>query len=573
MMTHATSGVSFRRWQHSVIAEIAPFVTLQKRHLRQRFSVENKKRYQKWQQDSVLCPSHARTVMVPRSLAQASNHVIKNCGLRRRTLRKDTQKLHDFLFGRRVVSSVPVEQGIESDFHPTLMYGPREAVTFLAARQPLCYGATHMVLKELQLRRPDFIPTNVLDFGTGTASAIWATESVWPTAVELSANVDRTQFVQSGAAEDTLPQRSYVGVDLSLHMLEIASTLLTSAQLKSTSSDTHEARVGSGPAKSRADDHTENSCRSDIISDSEADEEYHNPEVPKNVTFRQTIPVPSADVPAYDLVTSAFSLCEIKSAKLRRSTVLELWRNTSDCLVLVESGNIQGFSLIQEARDTLIEATAASDDGEIIAPCCHMLSCPRADAMGFPPATAGRGMHLRTSAVPHGGIGEAEKKPCHFPIRAAYPQTQRFGPMETRSGIRTEKISYLVFTRKRATTDTTTRVGRIVSALQHRSGHVSMHVCTTAATLPLPATPHREDRASRRRKMGDEAGVAAVADAPAPPSMVAIKGNSCDDASVIRVVTVPRSGGKDAWRDCKARQWGDVVPLMYPKLVVAQPQG
>lgn len=419
-----------------------------------------------------------------------------------------------------------------------------------------------MVLKELQLRRPDFAPSNVLDYGTGTASAIWAVETVWPSTVNSTSTVLHVNSTKGDDAECTTPPRAYVGIDLSLPMLEIAANILETAEKQ------HIPCANVTPQRDvKLDDSSvkELPCTASPTGEFQepqpAELEQQCTEVPKNVTFRQTIPVPTAGEPAYDLVTSAFSLCEIKSAKLRRSTLLELWRNTSDYLVLIESGNIQGFSLMQEARDTLIGATAGdNDDGVIVAPCTHMLSCPRAD--------------VATSSD-----GSAAMKPCHFPIRAEYPQTQRFGPTETKSGIRAEKISYLIFARKRPQ-HASGHVGRVVGAMQHRSGHLSMQVCTTEATLPLAAAtrPH-----GRNARDGDGDAVAASATCASSggawqSTRPRARGAGStrrheDDSSVIRVVTVPRSGGKDAWRDCKTRQWGDVVPLDYPKLIVAQPQG
>ena len=61
---------------------------------------------------------------------------------------------------------------------------------------------------------------------------------------------------------------------------------------------------------------------------------------------------------------SNHTLCELPSQRSRLSTLELLWQRTTDYLVLIENGNHQGFSLLDEARDWLIEKGQAA----IIAP-------------------------------------------------------------------------------------------------------------------------------------------------------------------------------------------------------------
>ena len=52
------------------------------------------------------------------------------------------------------------------------------------------------------------------------------------------------------------------------------------------------------------------------------------------------------------------SLCELPDASVRHLMLANLWQHTGEYLVLVEMGNAQGFALIMEAREMLLEMAA-----------------------------------------------------------------------------------------------------------------------------------------------------------------------------------------------------------------------
>lgn len=65
-----------------------------------------------------------------------------------------------------------------------LQYRADETVAYVASRMPAIYAACHRVLREVRRRSPDFAPKNVLDFGAGPSSALWAMRAVWPKSIE-----------------------------------------------------------------------------------------------------------------------------------------------------------------------------------------------------------------------------------------------------------------------------------------------------------------------------------------------------------------------------------------------------
>jgi ribosomal protein RSM22 (predicted rRNA methylase) len=107
----------------------------------------------------------------------------------------------------------------------------------------------------------------------------------------------------------------------------------------------------------------------------------------------------------YDLVVSAHSLMELPSRAARVQVIESLWNKTADLLVIAETGSRQGFHVVLEARNLILEMSGYDVTksyynrpvGEtavenydinnapkchILAPCSHHYSCPRMDTGG-----------------------------------------------------------------------------------------------------------------------------------------------------------------------------------------------
>lgn len=65
-----------------------------------------------------------------------------------------------------------------------------------------------------------------------------------------------------------------------------------------------------------------------------------------------------------DLVVSSFTLGDISSAALQKSTVEQLWAQTGDILVLIDRGTPVGFSNIARARQWILE----KENAHVVAP-------------------------------------------------------------------------------------------------------------------------------------------------------------------------------------------------------------
>ncbi|KAJ2835142.1 37S ribosomal protein S22 [Coemansia furcata] len=201
--------------------------------------------------------------------------------------------------GERVeVIATGVRPAPDSLVHPgtplkphTLEYGRGETAAYLAACTPGAYGAIYNILAELSQRIPDFTPRNVLDFGSGPGTALWAIQEVWPT---------------EGLEK-------YQGIDVSEDMLL---------------------------------------CAESILADIPVSDEGHRV---RDIKFTRYLPpAPSDPNERHDMVVSAFALSELPSDSMRKTTVETLWGHTADTLVLVDRGTPDSARMISEARDQIL---------------------------------------------------------------------------------------------------------------------------------------------------------------------------------------------------------------------------
>jgi ribosomal protein RSM22 (predicted rRNA methylase) len=163
--------------------------------------------------------------------------------------------------------------------------------------------------------------------------------------------------------------------------------------------------------------------------------------------------VPTGAHTPRDLVVAAHTLSELPRPEDRDRLVAQLWGQTERALVLVELGNAAGFAAMLRARALLGELAAApSAEAAVLAPCPHMLACPKADAVA----------------------------PCHVPARLQVPPSQHLSGHSFRAGFATEKFCYLVVARRSAlpAEQPAPAWPRIVANPMQRRQHLVFNVCT-----------------------------------------------------------------------------------------------
>lgn len=72
--------------------------------------------------------------------------------------------------------------------------------------------------------------------------------------------------------------------------------------------------------------------------------------------------------PKYNLVVASMVLSELPDDNLRQQSVDHLWQQTDDILVLIDRGNAEGFRILRNARDRLIETGKGDEKLYIVAP-------------------------------------------------------------------------------------------------------------------------------------------------------------------------------------------------------------
>lgn len=159
--------------------------------------------------------------------------------------------------------------------------------------------------------------------------------------------------------------------------------------------------------------------------------------IDSNVFHRSYLPVSTRI--RYNLVVAAFSLLELPNATMRAQIIENLWHKTSDLLVIIERGNVGGFSLINEARNLILDlsghtgtkkihldgrAAPLADqripEAHVMAPCPHEFPCPKT-----------------------GHTSKCNHNICRFPVKfEPIDIGQRKGPYAT------ELFSYVVIRKK-----------------------------------------------------------------------------------------------------------------------------
>jgi ribosomal protein RSM22 (predicted rRNA methylase) len=168
----------------------------------------------------------------------------------------------------------------------------------------------------------------------------------------------------------------------------------------------------------------------------------------------------------HDLVVSSYVLGELEEEEA--SAVLRVaWAATTQVLVVVEPGTVQGFARIRRLRDELLGAGA-----HLIAPCPHQAVCP----------------------LPAGDW-------CHFSQRlerSRLHQRLKAGAL----GYEDEKFSYVAVVRY----PLQPARARILRHPLRHPGHTELQLCTPAGLQTLTVTRSDKERWKEARKAawGDE---------------------------------------------------------------------
>lgn len=180
---------------------------------------------------------------------------------------------------------------------------------------------------------------------------------------------------------------------------------------------------------------------------------------------RQDIRQPLPPEP-HDLVIMSYALGELRPAETEK-VIASAWKLARKLLVIIESGTVRGFGIINSARSSFIASGT-----RILAPCPHHNVCPMAAAGDW----------------------------CHFAARVERTSLHR-RLKSGELGFEDEKFSYVAATRMEAARP----AARIVRHPRKHSGHVQLRLCTADGLKQETVTKSQKElyRQARKAEWGD----------------------------------------------------------------------
>lgn len=91
--------------------------------------------------------------------------------------------------------SVIVKQKV--NYWQETVYDTQKSLLYMVVRSVPNYAVLHSIFNEIRIRDETFKPKNVLDFGSGIGSTIWAINELWPKEVKGFVNVDISNEINS----------------------------------------------------------------------------------------------------------------------------------------------------------------------------------------------------------------------------------------------------------------------------------------------------------------------------------------------------------------------------------------
>ncbi|KAH9050521.1 Rsm22-domain-containing protein [Lactarius hengduanensis] len=272
-------------------------------------------------------------VVVPQELQQTISGLISDSD--KHLLRSDAKRLFN-------------EHGDENKWNPALNvryksykqahhHAERDGTAFASIVLPAHYSAIYSVLCRVKSRLgPQWSVQNVLDWGAGTGSALWA--ACYAFQKPSSPDDEDSQVALSSTAIV-----KYVGIEKRSGLVNIGNQLLE-----------------------------------DVLHDG-LDVSWQRKFQPDNI--------PQVYDGSSTVAISAFFLSTLQKPFQRKALIEEIWGSGAETIVLLDHSNPTGFQCVAEARELLlnlgrIEAeNQGSEENQmsgshVLAPCPHDLGCP-----------------------------------------------------------------------------------------------------------------------------------------------------------------------------------------------------
>ncbi|KAG0296557.1 37S ribosomal protein S22 [Linnemannia gamsii] len=262
----------------------------------------------------------------------------------------------------------------------------------------------------------------------------------------------------------------------------------------------------------------------------------------------------------YDVVMSAFSLSELTTPALRKSTLEHLWDSTNDMLILIDRGTPSGFRVLAEAREQILgldldrvitkpkydaygelipeEPVVKPVPAHVVAPCPHDKVCPMYESLS------------------------RDSQWCHFSQKVQRPDFLR-KTKHSKDNYEDAKYTYVVlrkgprpvFTRVStpATSETTITAG---SSLPEDAS-TEPNLKKKRTKKPPPPPPVTYDNPEDMQSASYDWSRIVVPPLKKDGHVVI---DTCAANGYLERIIIPKSQGKIPYRDARKAMWGDLFP-------------
>ncbi|KAG0302488.1 37S ribosomal protein S22 [Dissophora globulifera] len=271
----------------------------------------------------------------------------------------------------------------------------------------------------------------------------------------------------------------------------------------------------------------------------------------------------------HDIVMSAFSLSELTTSALRKSTLEHLWESTNDMLILIDRGTPSGFRVLAEAREQILgldvgqfkpkpkydaygnqlpeEEPPARELAHVLAPCPHDKVCPVYASLS------------------------RDSQWCHFSQKVQRPDFLR-KTKHSKENYEDSKYTYVVL-RKGARPTFTQPASASISAASVKTQTPTEP--TVLSSEPSDATSHTAATPSKKFKKppppppvtyDNDADMFAASHNWSRIIMPPLKKDghvvidTCAADGYLERIIIPKSQGKIPYRDARKAMWGDLFP-------------
>ncbi|KAF5312896.1 hypothetical protein D9619_002736 [Psilocybe cf. subviscida] len=458
---------------------------------------------------------HIGTVVFPLELQMAINQLV--AAGEKSELRSDATRLFTAqgTNGERESDWDSQYDKVYRSRQQTARHSVRDGTAFATIALPAHYSAITAVLENVKHRiGPDWTIDNVIDFGAGTGSGLWASVYAFQNK-QFKADDDAKHKI---ALDTTI--KFYKGIDKRAGLVSIGEIIVGNADVGNLKTEWKKS-------------------------------------------FKETDILLKDDGPT-TLALSAFMLSSLPNTVAQKTMVEEMWNSGAHTIILIDHNTEEGFEAVAHAREYLLKLGRAEIEepetamwdtrgAHVVAPCPHDGACPLLTSGGASLVCG----YVQRSQRPdflrktkHTGVG-------HEDIGYSYVVIQR-GPRPPRQDTSVGRIG--VIGRRELEKEIEAKI-----PMKELAVHVEGSVQEPESGVIYPpsvleyegSTLNDEEMQAQLRKEAYQ--WPRLVFTPLKKSGHIIL-DSCTAEGKIMRLTIPKSQGKQPFYDARKSSWGDIFP-------------